>query len=366
MKTDKRQNIFFVISAGLLLLGLYNGLRFSLPFDVINPYEYFHGSERTNFQIVNIFIGGAVVPLISIAAGFLLMTFRAHRPVNVILTMIVMLFFIMISTVFFFGFDVLPGIMIMLIVAALFLRIDKKIILASFGFLFALHLIFNGLLILWSGFGSPGDIIYSSIQQVNRFSSVFGGSDYFAIIGLNLEVFMTYRLSEWFMWTLTILPWIFLGMVLYHSDIAGLIRHNTGMMITVTIALLAGGIMIKINEVLSLGSFAAANLAEYFGGPLLGAGYFMALLMIGMFLPYKVRRVFGAAGEKGLTFYIAFNFIMVVLFYGPGFGLFGEVSIGTTISIVLAVYVLLLAVAGVLSRYGIKTLEHLSIVNIKK
>lgn len=366
MKIDNRQHIFFVIGAALLLLALHNGLRFSVPLDVINPYEYFHGSERTNFQIMNIFTGGAVVPLIAIASGYLLMTFRGQRPAGIILTLIIMLLFILISTVFLFGFDVLPGIIIMSAIAALFLRLDWRIILASFGFLFVLHLVFNGLIILWSGFGSPGDIIYSSIQQVNRFSSVFGGSDYFAIIGLNIEVFMTYQLGSWFMWTLTILPWIFLGMVLHHFDIGRLIRDNTGMMIAVTAALLAGGILIKIMEVLSLGSFAATTLATYFGGPLLGAGYFMALMLISLFLPQKVRSLFSAAGENGLTLYIAFNFVMVVLFYGPGFGLFGEVSIMTTASIVLAVYAALLVLAVILKRYGIKTLEQLSIVNIKK
>lgn len=366
MKTENRQHIFFVIGAALLLLALHNGMRFSVPLDVVNPYEYFHGSERTNFQIMNIFIGGAVVPLISIAAGHLLMTFRGQRPAGVILTLIVMLFFILISTVFLFGFDVLPGIIVMLIIAALFLRLDWRIILASFGFLFVLHLVFNGLIILWSGFGSPGDIIYSSIQQVNRFSSVFGGSDYFAIIGLNIEVFMTYQLNSWFMWTLSILPWVFLGMVLHHFDITGLIRDNTGMMIAVTAALLAGGILIKIIEVLSLGSFAATTLATHFGGPLLGAGYFMALLSASLFLPGKVRALFSAAGENGLTLYIAFNFVMVVLFYGPGFGLFGEVSIMTTALIVLAVYAALVLLGVILKRYGIKTLEQLSIVNIKK
>lgn len=341
-------------------------MRFSVPLDVVNPYEYFHGSERTNFQIMNIFIGGAVVPLTAIAAGYLLMTFRGQRPAGVILTLIVMLFFILISTVFLFGFDVLPGIIVMLIIAALFLRLDWRIILASFGFLFVLHLVFNGLIILWSGFGSPGDIIYSSIQQVNRFSSVFGGSDYFAIIGLNIEVFMTYQQGSWFMWTLTILPWIFLGMVLRHFDITGLIRDNTGMMIAVTAALLAGGILIKIIEVLSLGSFAATTLAAHFGGPLLGAGYFMALLSASLFLPGNVRSLFSAAGENGLTLYIAFNFVMVILFYGPGFGLFGEVSIMTTALIVLAVYSGLVLLGVILKRYGIKTLEQLSIVNIKK
>lgn len=366
MKTDNRQHIFFVIGAAILLLALYNGMRFSVPLDVINPYEYFHGAERTNFQIMNMFIGGAVVPLISIIAGYLLMTFRAHRPLNVILTLVVMLFFIMISTVFLFGFDALPGIIIMSIIAALFLRLDWKIILASFGFLFVLHLVFNGLIILWSGFGSPGDIIYSSIQQVNRFSSVFGGSDYFAIIGLNIEVFMTYQLGSWFMWTLSILPWIFLGMVLHHFSTGGLIRNNAGMMTAVAAALITGGILIKIIEILSLGSFAATTLATYFGGPLLGAGYFMALLLLSLFLPEKVRALFAAAGEKGLTLYIAFNFVMVVLFYGSGFGLFGEVSIMTTVTIVLAVYALLLVAAFILKRQEIKTLEQLSVVNIKK
>src|SRR5699024_10185788 len=104
--------------------------------------------------------------------------------------------------------------------------------------------IVNGLMVVLSGLNSPGDIIYSSIQEMNRFSGTFRSSDYFAIVGLNLEVFFTYQLNEWFMWILGILPWTLLGIVLYMFNVAELFRNNGMLMITITVALLLGGLVI--------------------------------------------------------------------------------------------------------------------------
>src|SRR5699024_2185195 len=188
------------MAIAILILALANGMRFTIPLDVINPYEYFYGAERTHFQIMNIFIGGATVPLVAVAVGYMLLTFKDHPLVNISLTPVVMFIISVISAVFLFGSDPLPGILLMLIPAALFIRTDKRIVLGSFVLLLLLHIIVNGLVVVLSGVNSPGDIIYSSIQEMNRFSGTFRRSDYFANVGLNLEVFFTDQLNEWFMW----------------------------------------------------------------------------------------------------------------------------------------------------------------------
>lgn len=353
------------MAIAILILALANGMRFTIPLDVINPYEYFYGAERTHFQIMNIFIGGAAVPLAAVAGGYMLMTFKDHPLVNIILTLVVMFIISVISAVFLFGFDPLPGILLMLIPAASFIRTDKRIVLGSFVLLLLLHIIVNGLMVVLSGLNSPGDIIYSSIQEMNRFSGTFRSSDYFAIVGLNLEVFFTYQLNEWFMWILGILPWTLLGIVLYMFNVAELFRNNGMLMITITVALLLGGLVIKMIEVISLGSFTAAEFAERFGGPLLGTGYFMLLFLIFNLLPEKLSAVFGAAGEKGLTVYILSNVIMAIASYGIGFTLYGEVSIGSMIFIIIVIYAFLLVIMNVLRHYGIKTLEELSAVAVR-
>ncbi len=352
------------MAIAILFLGLSNGMRFTIPLDVINPYEYFYGNERTHFQMMNIFLGGAAVPFAAVAGGYMLMTFKEHRLPNIILTLAVMLIVSVLSALFLFGFDPLPGIILMLITAALFIRADRKIVLGSFVLLLAAHVTVNGVTVVLSGLNSPGDIIYSSIQEVNRFSGTFRSSDYFAIIGLNLEVFFTYQLSEWFMWILGILPWVLLGIVMYMFNVAELFKNNGLLMIFITIALLAGGLAIKMIEVISLGSFTAAEFAGRFGGPLLGTGYFMLMFLIYDMLPEKLSKVFGAAGEKGLTVYVSSNLIMAVASYGIGFTLYGEVSIGNMIFIVMIIYAVLLVIMNILRHYGVKTLEELSAVTI--
>lgn len=352
------------MAIAILLLALSNGLRFTLPFDVINPYEYFYGAERTRFQIINIFLTGATVSLAAAAGGYMLMTFRHQPLVNIIATLAVMLFISLLSAMFLFGFDSLPAIITMLLIAAFFIRADKRVVLASFVVLLALHVIFNGVMIVLSGMNSPGDLIYSSIQEVNRFSSVFRSSDYFAIVGLNLEAFFIYQLSGWFMWIFTILPWALLGIVLYRFNVAELFRNNTLMMVAVTIALLLGGLSIKMIEVISLGSHMASEFATRFGGPLLGIGYFFLIFLIYNLLPKKLSAIFAAAGEKGLTVYMLSNFIMMFVSYGIGFNLYGDVSIGNMTFIVIIIYAISVAVMNVLKRYDIRTLEELSAVTV--
>ena len=353
------------MAIAILFLGLSNGMRFTIPLDVINPYEYFYGTERTHFQIMNIFLGGAAVSFAAVTGGYMLMTFKEHPLVNIILTLVVMFIVSVLSALFLFGFDPLPGIILMLIIAAFFIRADRRIVLGSFVLLFALHVIVNGVTVVLSGLNSPGDIIYASIQEVNRFSGTFRSSDYFAIIGLNLEVFFTYQLSGWFMWILGILPWTLLGIVLYRFNLAELFRNNGMLMIFITVALLAGGLVIKMIEVISLGSFTAAEFAERFGGPLLGTGYFMLMFLIYNLLPEKLSKVFGAAGEKGLTVYVLSNLIMAIASYGIGFTLYGEVSIGNMIFIIIIIYTVLLVIMNILRHYGIKTLEELSAVTVR-
>lgn len=352
------------MAIAILLLGLSNGMRFTIPLDVINPYEYFFGIERTHFQIMNIFLGSAAVSFAAVAGGYMLMSFKEHRLLNITLTLVVMLIVSVLSAIFLFGFDPLSGIILMLIIAAFFIRADKRIVLGSFVLLLLLHVIVNGVMVVLSGLNSPGDLIYSSIQDVNRYSSIFRSSDYFAIIGLNLEVFFTYELSRWFMWILGILPWMLLGIVLYKFDVAELFKNSGLLMISITAALLLGGLAIKMIEIISVGSFTAAEFAERFGGPLLGVSYFMLMFLLYDHLPEKISGVFGAAGEKGLTVYIMSNIIMAIASYGIGFTLYGEVSIGNMIFIVMITYAVLLVIMNILRHYGVKTLEELSVVAV--
>lgn len=353
------------MAIAILLLALSNGMRFTIPLDVINPYEYFYGTERMHFQIMNIFLGGAAVSFAAVAAGYMLMAFKDHPLMNIILTLVVMMIVSVISAVFLFGFDPLPGILLMLIIAAFFIRTDRRVVLGAFVLLLLLHIIVNGLMVVISGMHSPGDIIYSSIQEVNRFSSTFRSSDYFAIIGLNLEVFFTYQVSEWLMWVLGILPWTLLGIVLYRFNVAELFKNNGMLMISMTAALLTGGLLIKMIEVISIGSFTAAEFAERFGGPLLGTGYFMLVFLIYNLLPEKLSKVFGAAGEKGLTVYVLSNILMAFASYGIGFTLYGEVSISNMIFIILIIYAVLLVIMNILRHYDVKTLEELSAVTVR-
>lgn len=365
MNKQYTQN-FFPFGIALLFIFLSNSLYFMMPYEHLNPYEFFQGDELNHFQILNIFIGGVAIPLTAIILGYFLSSVRGAGIQSVILTLAAVLVVGVIQSILVFGYDILPGLVLVAMIGCLFLRTNKWVTLISFAVLMFLHLTVNGFGDMFLGGSGLEDTIYTNIQEVNAFSSVFLSTDYLEIVGTNLEIFWQSTLSNIYTVILSILPFILLGISFYQFNMAKFIKENPGMVTFLIIMILGGGFTIKILQVVSLGSSSVFTIAEVIGGSLLSAGVYLIILAGSLYMPKVVTDVILNMGRRGLTVYIGFNIIMMFLSYGIGLGLYGEISIGLIISIGFGIYVLMILAANIMARLNIKGVEDLITINRRK
>ncbi|CAM2884774.1 hypothetical protein SN16_02390 [Salinicoccus roseus] len=358
MMTDSTRSSIIL---GLAFLGilLMNGLFFMMPYEALNPYEYLSGSNLSTFQVLDIFIGGAIVPLVALATGYLINAFRHYGIGNLAKVAAFVLALGIVQTFFIFAFDFLPGLVLMALVALLFLKAHWAVSLLAALLLFFFHLTANVLVGFFASVGSPTDIIYTAMQDVQEFTSVFRSTDYFAIIALNIELFSRNVISTLYGLLFTVLPWLLVGMSLGRLDIVRFIRSNPVMHIILFIVLAGGGMAIKMIQVLTLGSYSGRLLAENFGGPVLALGYFLLMMYLTTIVPSSVLEVFRRMGRYFLTLYILSNVVFMMIFYGIGAGMYGEMEIAAMIWTVLIILVFLMVLATVMHRYRIRSIEDL-------
>ncbi|WP_342388637.1 DUF418 domain-containing protein [Salinicoccus bachuensis] len=349
------------IILGILFFGvlLMNGLYFMMPYEALNPYEYLSGSNLSTFQVLDIFIGGAIVPLVALSTGYLIHAFRHYGIGNLAKVAAFVLALGIVQTFFIFAFDFLPGLALMALVALLFLKAHWAVSLISAMLLFLFHLTANVLVGFFASIGSPTDIIYTALQDVQEFTSVFRSTDYFAIIALNIELFSRNVISEMYGLLFTVLPWLLVGISLGQLNIVRFIRSNPVMHIILFVVLAGGGMAVKMIQVLTLGSYSGRLLAENFGGPVLALGYFLLLMYLTVAVPPAILEVFRRTGRYALTLYILSNIVFMLIFYGIGAGLYGEMEISTMIWTALVVHVFVVVLATVMHRYRIRSIEDL-------
>lgn len=348
--------LFGIILIGVLLL---NGLHYMMPFDAVNPYEYLSGSNLSSYQVLDIFIGGAIVPLVALATGYTIDAFKSYGMANLFKITIFVLVIGIIQTFFIFAFDFLPGLALMTLVALFFLRTGFMVTFISGMALFLFHMVVNVLVGFFANIGSSSDIIYTALQDVNTYTSVFANTDYFAMVSLNIEIFTGNVPSMLYAFVFTILPWILVGMSLSQLGIARFAESNLLSSTLLFLVLAGGGMAIKIIQVLTLGSYSGRLLAENFGGPVLALGYFMLLIQLSIMVPPKILGIFSRVGQYALTLYILSNILFMIIFYGIGLRLYGEVEVGGMIWIALMIYIFLVVLAAVMNRYRISGLENL-------
>lgn len=363
LKLNKDQiNIFFTLGAALIFIFLMNALYFLLPYEHLNPYEYFQGSELNHFQIFNLFSGGVGVPLAAMILGSLISSLDEFGTKSAVLTIAGVLIIGVVQSILVFGYDTLPVIALVTIIGCLFLKVNRWVVLASFAVLMLIHIMVNGFFELLINSGLD-DQIYTNIQEVNEFSSIFRSSDYLAMVGINLEVMRDSLWTGIYNNVISILPYTLLGITMYRFSVLKYIQKNIGMMTFLALVVLGGGITIKLLQVVSLGSSSIFTVGEVIGGGLLAAGIYLVLLMAGLFLPEKLVKILSDTGRHALTAYVLFNIVMMFLSYGIGFSLYGELSIAAVTGAAFVIYLAVVVIMNLIQRFNIKSLEDIVVIN---
>jgi len=355
---NSNRNIYFIGGVSLFLLFIHSGQYFMMPLNEINPFEYFFGGDLNVFNIVDIITGGSVLPLISIIIGYLLSQYGYTGKKHLVKVLVIAFVLLSLNAVLIFGFDQLPFVILMAFIGLIFVGRHWIITLAVSLILFALHLMFNVVLEIITGLNSNIQHMYSGIQQVNEFISTYRSTDYLAMVNMNIDILTGIGTEGIYSVVFVMLPSVLLGIALKELNFTGFIKDSPYISGGIIMVLLAGGIAVKLLQVLSLGTITGETLGEGFGGPVTAIGYFMILVYISDAVPKPVFNLFYNLGKYGLTSYILFNILMMFVFYGFGMAMYGQISIQMLLFIVSAIYILLIIFANLMAACNIQALEQ--------
>lgn len=336
-----------------------------MPLNEIYPFEYFFGGDLNAYNIVDIITGGSVIPLISIIVGYMLSQYGYTGKKHLAKVLGIALIILILNSVLIFGFDKMPFVILMAFIGLVFVGRHWVITLAAAITLFILHLIFNVVLEIITGLNSNIQHMYSGIQRVNELISTYRSADYLAIVNMNIDTLTAGGPDSLYNAVFIILPSVLLGVSLKELKLAGFIKDSPYISGGMIMVLLAGGIATKLLQVLSLGTTTGETLGEEFGGPVTAIGYFMVLAYIADSIPKRVFNLFYNLGRYGLTSYIAFNILMMFIFYGFGLAMYGQISVQMLLIIVAVIYILMVIVSNVFAKYNIDALEQTFLINKK-
>ena len=351
--------IYFTGGIALFLLFLYNGLYFMLPLNEVNPFEYFFGLDLQVFNLINILTDGTVLPLLAIISGYLL---NMHQDVqkrilskNIVILSLVLLF----SSILLFPFDHIILLSLMLFVGLIFIGKHWIFTLAAGLILFIIHLLINVVLEIIQGLNSNIQHMYSGIQTVNEYLSIYRSSDYLAMVNNNLDVLLDQPINSIILAVFTILPWILIGIALNQVKLETFFKDSPYLGIAFIMVLILGGLSVKLIQVLTLGNIVGESLGEGFGGPVLAVGYFMFLMYMANLIPEFLKRYFVSMGKYGISLYLIFNIIMMFIFYGIGFTLYGEITVQIMILLVTGIYCFFILLCQLLKKKNTPLIESI-------
>lgn len=345
------------LAVALLLLLLLNGLHYMMPYSVTNPYEYFQMSELTLFQFLNIFIGGTTVTFIALIIGYSMAAMTKFKPGKLLKTGMILMLGSVLIAIFIFGFEQFPFIIFASIIAILFLRSHWMVLLISSIVIYILYIMASILPSYLSTIVSNYDVIYSAIQEITEYTRVFTSTDYFAIIGLNTSIFTANFFESLYASIFTVLPWILVGIFAFKIRVDKVIEEHTLMFFVLFATLVSSSVALKLIQMFALGTYSGSLISDNIAGPLLGISYFLFMAFLVNVVPKRMTGVFETLGKYVLTAYLVSHVVYFIIYYGVGFGQYGEVSLLQSIFTTFIIFIGLLILANIADRYKVKVIE---------
>ncbi|WP_096438975.1 DUF418 domain-containing protein [Alteribacter populi] len=351
---------------GFALFGilLVNSLYFQYGMFGFKNFEpVFGATESGTTSMIQLFFEGSFYPLFSMLFGFgavLIWQRLQERGQSFgglyFRRMLILIFLGIIHTYFIWDGDILLSYGICGLFLLLFIKRKPKTILA-----WVLGLaIFLVLPSLMPDDGSADDMTFTNIKE-QEISALSEGSYLDVVVHRltadpfqDVEFGIIYTITMSFVMGLQIIMLFLLGAYLAKKGWIHRPEESKKPLLIMTLVFGTIGLITKAGDV-----FTNQYQLEYFsmilGGPMLTLGYigaFMLLFQAGIL--EKLFRGFGYVGRMALTNYLSQSIIMTTLYYGYGFGLFGEVGIPIGVLIVLGVFILQIFI----SRWWLKHFQY--------
>lgn len=338
---NEKLKINTMLSFTFIILMIGASIQFVLPLHLVNPYEYFYGAELKEFQIYQIFFGGVLLPLLSLTVGYFV-TIRE----DIIKPLIISVLILFMISLILNGQDVLFLACVSGLVILLFRNRSILLTLVTIAVLVVTHIFINVVLKALSAL-QTNNIVYSAIQKFNDYVSIFRTGDVIEYARLNLSTIV--ELPLFVLLVFISIPFALIGSLIARVKIEEVLPKY--MQAALIVVFLIGGLVIKMIEVLSVGSMSSTIIGEYIGGPMIAVGMFLSIWALSQNLPENVLKRFNHHGKYSVIYYLVFAIIMGIIFYGIGFNLYGEVQVITAIGISALATLSTLLVSQILTKY---------------
>lgn len=340
------------ILRGFSLLGilLVNVFAFYVPMPHIDLGNWFiEAKDIIWHQLLDIYVQSSFYPLFSMLFGYGLAMqfmkaqqtgtsfykFGAKRLFIILLIGLCHAFFIwwgdILTMYAFCGFFLL-----------LFLRFGSGWLL-TFAFIINgfMQLFFVGIFALSGMAGMVVEPLAVDIQTINNAITAYGiGGWTDAFVQRLHDLSIQMNIAMWISALMTILPYMLIGAAAAKWKLFERAKELKKLWIPLTIFCLVVGLILKSAPYTFTRTYLLDYLKVYVGGPILAVGY-VGLIVCLCMIPAvpKILKPIAKAGRMSLTIYIMQSIVLSIIFYGFGFGLYGEVDVqmGTLIAVGLFV-----------------------------
>lgn len=357
---------------GFALLGILiaNMLLFHSPSFYIDPYQYFtETGDLVAFKWITILVQGSFYPIFAFLFGYGLnmqyeKAIARNQPFAKMMSkrLLILLAFGLIHALFIWSGDVLFSYATLGFILLLFIRIPAKWLTTIAVILYTIPGILLYLLMkLMSNLEDSFSEDLTNQPQIEKALEVFGNGSFAEIFSFRAVEWLVFGLSSTFLGLFIVLPIILFGAAMSKVKVIERAHALKGKLMIVGVIGLIIGLWIKALPFIQSPSYENFQLQATFGGVFLAVGY--ASIFLVLTTSEKFRSFFsplGKAGRMSLTTYIMQSVIATLIFYGYGFGLYGQVSLWTGTVIAFGIFVLQVIFAEIwLAKFKMGPIEKL-------
>lgn len=357
---------------GFALLGILiaNMLLFHSPSFYIDPYQYFtETGDLVAFKWITILVQGSFYPIFAFLFGYGLnmqyeKAIARNQPFAKMMSkrLLILLVFGLIHALFIWSGDVLFSYATLGFILLLFIRIPAKWLTTIAVILYTIPGILLYLLMkLMSNLEDSFSEDLTNQPKIEKALEVFGNGSFAEIFSFRAVEWLVFGLSSTFLGLFIVLPIILFGAAMSKVKVIERAHALKGKLMIVGVIGLIIGLWIKALPFIQSPSYENFQLQATFGGVFLAVGY--ASIFLVLTTSKKFRSFFsplGKAGRMSLTTYIMQSVIATLIFYGYGFGLYGQVSLWTGTVMAFGIFVLQVIFAEIwLAKFKMGPIEKL-------
>ncbi|MEW9109140.1 MAG: DUF418 domain-containing protein [Cytobacillus gottheilii] len=348
--TEKERIISLDIMRGFAILGIFlvNMLSFHSPFLYIDPLSWWtDSSDQTVYGVIDVLVQASFYPLFALLFGYSVIMLRERvlkKELNFNVIAVRRFSFLLLlglGHAFFLWFgDILAMYAVLAFIFLLFVKMNGKSLLITGLVIYIIpNLLLCLLLFAAELIFPPDDLTMYDNSLAEDAAAVYHTGTFTEITAERIEDWYANNVGGFPVMLISILPLFLIGggaAKLKFLENAGQRRSLFRNVAIITFIL---GLLIKLLPYIMNGSLALDYVQDTFGGPLLAVAYgsFIAWAVGNMHL-LKLLKPLAYIGKMSLSNYLFQSLLCSILFYGYGFGLFGEISVVTGTVLVIIIF----------------------------